>query len=247
MRIAWSFVLVLAACGSAEDASSSSGEGGHGGGAPTYPACASDADCLEHEVCLADLCRVETSGGCGSGCCCPDGEACDAAGECRAECNDHHDCYALTAFCAADGFCYGAVAGAPSNDCERALLAPPIQSGGPLLYDGDQHDRDPGPKVCAKDPANCTNNGNVCAFTFGIFDPDGDLPATDVGWYQAVGWIDARGERQPTFEPVLHDPPGSFTFSLCFDEALGRVGGAVQVVDEGGRSSNAHCFEGAAP
>ena len=223
--------------------------------------CDTDADCDAEaaEVCC-DSGDVKTctdscggaggdggggSGGGGGPCAAPPAEDCDAAGECRPECTGHGDCYSLTAYCAADGLCYGVAPGTEFNDCARASQAPAMGANGPVLFDAGQDAIGDGSN-CTKDPANCTNNGNVCGFSFQYFDPEGDVPTGASALYSKLFWIDGSGDQQPTFG--VPDVSGTtIGFTLCFDEALSTVGGAVQIQDNAGNNSQALCFEGSAP
>ncbi len=174
---------------------------------------------------------------------CPDGQAEDPEGDCRPTCTETADCYELVAYCADVGdtdFCYGAEPGDPGNDCGRSALAPAKDASGPLLFASSQEG------TCTKEPATCTNNGNVCAFTVFIFDPDADLPSSNNDLYANVFLIGPDGAQVQTYNvPTLDAGTGTLTVRGCFDAAETELVGAIQVKDQAGHNSNAQCFEGA--
>ncbi len=155
------------------------------------------------------------------------------------------------------GACVSRLPGGPGNDCDRAAIAPPRLAGGPVIWGAMQTDMHPSmmdvgtvrhdpSDPCYKDPANCTNNGNVCAWEFSYFDVEGDVSTDDTaGTYRHTFWIDQEGGQHPTFS-LIHSTASTYRFSLCFDEVFQDVSGAVQIEDEAGNDSNALCFEGVA-
>lgn len=182
------------------------------------------------------------SGGAG----CPAGESVDAAGACRTDCVDITICEPHDAYCASDDHCYG-VSADPGQDCARAALAPAREANGPLLYAPAQADADPATDaLCTKDPAACTNNGNVCRFTTFVHDPDGDLPEGNAALYANVLFVKADGTGIATFD-VPRLAAGVLEVSLCFGEDEIAPEGALQVLDVAGHHSNATCVAGVAP
>lgn len=177
---------------------------------------------------------------------CAAGEAPDAACACRPSCADITICEPLDAYCASDNLCYG-VDTDPGQDCARAALAPAREASGPLLYAPTQVDADPANTAnCTKDPAACTNNGNVCKFQLYVFDPDGDLPSGNGALYADVLFVKADGTGVSTFDvPRLAD--GVLEVSLCFGEDEVAPAGAIQVLDQADHHSNASCIAGVAP
>ncbi len=172
-----------------------------------------------------DECGVECEGG-----------VCEST--CRF-CDGVEDCYRLDAYCAEYRLCYGASPGDPGNDCGRSELAPPKADGGPLLFASFQDG------ACTKDPVSCPNNANVCSFAAYVYDPDGDLPSSDVELYEHVFLIGPAGEQLFSFDvPRLDAAAGTLAVRGCFDESLVDLVGAMQLQDLAGHDSNALCFEG---
>ena len=234
------------------------------------PGCQTDEDCDAEagEVCEVDLgacvmvCDTDTDCGAGERCCpgsicldasfcggggggggdCPEGEGPDAAGECRPVCGSVADCYSLQAYCASDGLCYAVEA------CARGSLALPMDASGPLLFAPTQADLEPGVALCAKDPAACTANGNVCGWDLYFFDPDGDLPQTKAALYGKTSFIAADGSRSPAFNVDAPDVAREIvTVYGCFDELEASPVAAFQIDDLAGNHSNVVCVGGSAP
>ncbi len=228
-------VVLLGACDVADPPRRSGPE------APEYPSCRTSDDCMDGEACSDAFCEEaweEVTEECPE-CCCDAGESCDANDTCRPTCTAIADCYPLTAYCASDGLCYGVEPGVEWNDCERAGHAAPMQASGPLLFASSQA------APCAKDPAHCPNNGNVCSFAAYVHDPDGDLPSNDVELYNHVFLLGPAGEQLFSFDiPTFDAAAGTLAVRGCFDEAETTIVGAMQLQDMVGHDSNALCFEG---
>lgn len=217
--------------------------------------CESDADCTgEGEICCAEgdiaSCSAECGGNGGSGGGnpggsgggCPDGESVAVDGTCRPDCASVADCYDLEAYCATDNHCYGV------ESCDRAGAAPAMEASGPLLFGAVQADLGDGTDTCAKDPAACTNNGNVCGWDVFFFDPDGDFPSTKATLYGKTKFIKTDGSPIAAFNVDAPDMANSTaTLYGCYDEQDASVEGGFQIEDAAGNNSNVVCVAGSAP
>lgn len=178
---------------------------------------------------------------------CADGEVRDSEHACRTTCRTIADCVVLPvrSYCALDRFCYGLDS---RLGCPRTAGAPEISDSGPALFGAIQADLDGGTPICTKDPASCTNNGNVCAWTMSFYDAEGDFPSTRSELYGKATFIELDGTRTATFFVDAPDTDNSTVTLLgCYEEFETSVDGAFQIDDMAGNNSNAICVTGSAP
>jgi hypothetical protein len=227
--------------------------------------CSADTDCDTEagEICCAlgsvahcslpEDCTDSGEGGSGGGSggggggndCGADQGVSDIDGLCHPTCTGNADCYSFVAYCANDSLCYDVSNGSAFNSCARVASAPDFEDGGPVVFDVTQNAIGQGVN-CAKEPATCTNNGNVCEFAFQYYDPDGDIASTAAALYDKLKFINDAGAQVPTYN-VPEISGTTIAFTVCYDESNTTPSGAIQLIDQAGNNSNAMCFDGSAP
>lgn len=197
-------------------------------------ACQSDEDCGDDEICDTD---------CGSGVCiipCTPEDGTGGTGGGGDTCLEQADCYP-DSYCGEGDQCFSL-----ADYISECNYGPDAPTGtGPMLLTIEQMD-EAGTGFCTKDPANCLNNGNVCWFRIGAYDPDGDFPAT--GLYDNTKFVRSTdGAIIATFNARngAIDPNNSkffdFEVSGCYPEEATDLGGGFLLLDEANQQSNTAC------
>jgi len=217
---------------------------------PMLPSCELDSDCGSAEICVDGFCvlpaECETDtdcpgGSCESGVCvtpggasCENTAACVAAGE--------------TAYCAdlgdGESACLDVSCGAELNSCGRCELGPnggARDANGPVIFYPQQKG------TCSQDPNQCLpgNTPFVCTFTFLAFDPDGNLPTSDLNG--RINLINRNGTRLTVFGASTSAAGNNraYEFRGCFPESQsGFVSSAVVLGDAAGNDSQTLCVDG---
>lgn len=197
-------------------------------GTPT--ACTDDEDCADDETCSPGCgCIVACTPDDGTGGTGP--QACDGQAECYPDsyCGDTSECVSLAT---------------TISECNVGPDAP--AANGPMLLTIVQL-AEGGATNCVKDPATCTNNGNICWFAVSAYDPDGDFPAT--GLYDNTKFVRSdTGAEIATYNArngVIDSTNNKFfDFEVagCFPEDVTDLGGAFLLLDNANNKSNAACL-----
>lgn len=156
----------------------------------------------------------------------------DAPPDASRVCAGHADCYA-------DGeVCLNQACVKPDGSCQNAQSALPREPSGALLFTPKQNDIGGHNVRCLSD-ARCSNGGVICEIELRYFDPDGDVSNTGT----SVNLLGPSGELIPPFDtPRIGSDV--ITVRSCLPAPADNFVGAVQIVDNGGKRSNALCFSG---
>lgn len=198
--------------------------------APLDGRCTADSECTNAgETCqpIGEGCSVKTCSSGGTG-------GTGGTGTCTGQA----DCYPDQAYCTEGDVC--APLATTISTCAYGPDAPDAE--GPMVIFIQQTDEE-GTGLCAKDPTNCPNNGNVCWFKLTAWDPNADWPTSAL--YSHTKFVRSTdGQLIAPFNTRNGVADGNFfdfEASGCYDESVTSLGGGFVILDNANHQSNTGC------